>query len=194
MGGSVGFGELDQVVGNLMESEQAYQILAVAGRNEGVRLRLERLKQKLDGRRGDSHATHQSSLRTFGYVDFIPELMTVADCFISKPGGLATTEALAEGLPMVFVNPIPGHEEKNAEFLVRQGAAVAVKSIVQLRPALSSLFEGSRKKLSEMQLAARTLAKPDAAVRLAERILGRHPSSRVTAPASSSSEAAVNRH
>ncbi|MGB7624806.1 MAG: glycosyltransferase [Terriglobia bacterium] len=171
MGGSVGFGELDQVVEDLMGRERTVQILAIAGRNEGVRLRLEKLRLKLDARPGQNHPGDRSTLQVYGFVDIIPELMTAADCFISKPGGLATTEALSKGLPMVFVNPIPGHEEKNAEFLVGQGAALAVKSISQLRPALDSLFENSREKLDKMRLAARALAKPDAAVRLAEKIL-----------------------
>jgi processive 1,2-diacylglycerol beta-glucosyltransferase len=191
MGGSVGFGELDEVVANLIYSGQQFQILAVAGHNEEVRHRLEQLKEKLDAHRGENREGTRSSLQVFGFVEFIPELMTVADCFISKPGGLATTEALATGLPMVFVNPIPGHEEKNAEFLVRHGAALAVQSICELRSALNSLFENSRAKLHEMQIAARSLANPDAAMRLAEEILKRDPSTPVTAPSSDSTEKAV---
>ncbi|MBZ5535683.1 MAG: hypothetical protein LAO31_06975 [Acidobacteriia bacterium] len=192
MGGSVGFGELDEVVAKLMGSARAYQILAVAGHNEGVRHGLEQLKARTDARRGENRGRNRGSLQIFGFVEFVPELMGVADCFISKPGGLATTEALARGLPMVFVNPIPGHEEKNAEFLVRHGAALAVQSISQLRPALDSLFENSRAKLHEMQFAARALAKPDAAIRLAEEILKRECSPQVTATASVSSEQAVH--
>lgn len=192
MGGSVGFGELDQVVADLMRSERTYQILAVAGHNEGVRHQLERLTESRDARGSENRGDNRSSLQIFGFVDFIPELMTVADCFISKPGGLATTEALAIGLPMVFVNPIPGHEEKNAEFLARHGAARAVQSISQLRPALDSLFENSKANLNEMQIATRALAKPDAAARLAEVILKKNPASYVPTPSSVSSEQAIH--
>jgi processive 1,2-diacylglycerol beta-glucosyltransferase len=188
MGGSVGFGELDMVVQELMCGERRFQILAIAGHNEAVRLRLERLKQKMDADGGEGRKADRCSLQIYGFVDFIPELMTAADCFISKPGGLATTEALSKGLPMVFVNPIPGHEEKNAAFLVRHGAALEVQSISELRSELNSLFENSRAKLQEMQLAARTLARPDAAVQLAEVILKRDSSSQVTAPSPVSSE------
>ena len=43
---------------------------------------------------------------------------------IGKPGGLTTTETLVKGLAWVVVNPIPGQEEKNAVYLLEQGAGV----------------------------------------------------------------------
>jgi processive 1,2-diacylglycerol beta-glucosyltransferase len=169
MGGSVGFGEIDRVVEDLLKSEQPVHILAVAGRNEAVRQRLEFLQRKISV----PPATHVGSrLHVFGHVDSIHELMTVADCFITKPGGLATTEALVKQLPMLFVNPIAGHEEQNAKFFVEHGAALEVKKIAQLRPALDSLFEGQSRKIRAMKAAMPALAKPDAALTLAERILG----------------------
>jgi len=173
MGGSVGFGELDQVIQGLMKSSRPFQVLAVAGRNEEALARLHRLKEKLDTLLGQQRGEKHRSLQVFGFVDFIPELMTVADCFVTKPGGLATTEALTKGLPMVFVNPIPGHEEKNAGFFVRYGVALAVSSLAQLEPAVNALFEDGRARLLGMQRATHILSKPDAALRLAERILGK---------------------
>jgi processive 1,2-diacylglycerol beta-glucosyltransferase len=175
MGGSVGFGELDCVVDELLRSENPFQVLVVAGRNEKVHLRLERIEKLWNAIHSRRERTGSMKVKVFGFVDFIPELMTVADCFITKPGGLAATEALAKSLPMVFVNPIPGHEEGNAAFLVQQGAAVSVKKISELRPVLNTLFERDRQKLLEMQSAARGLAKPDAALNLAEHILQIRP-------------------
>jgi processive 1,2-diacylglycerol beta-glucosyltransferase len=52
------------------------------------------------------------------------EFMAAADCLIGKPGGLTISEALARGLPMVIVNPIPGQEERNADYLLEEGAAI----------------------------------------------------------------------
>jgi processive 1,2-diacylglycerol beta-glucosyltransferase len=175
MGGSVGFGELDCVVVELLRSENPFQILVVAGRNEEVHLRIERIEQQWNAIHPRLERTSSTKVKVFGFVDFIPELMTVADCFITKPGGLATTEALAKSLPMVFVNPIAGHEEGNASFLVQQGAAISVRRISGLRAAVNSLFESEGRKLREMQSAARKLAKPDAALNLAEHILRLKP-------------------
>ena len=46
---------------------------------------------------------------------------------ISKPGGLTTSECLVSGLPMIIINPIPGQEEQNAEFLEKSGLAYWIK-------------------------------------------------------------------
>lgn len=175
MGGSVGFGELDEVVCSLANGGMPMQILAVAGHNEGMRRRLENLKREFESGSTPSSAPPHVSLEVFGFVDFIYELMTLADFFVTKPGGLATSEALSQSLPMIFVNPIAGHEEKNAEFFVKQGAAIAVKRVDQLASAVRLLFEDQRKRLQEMKSAARGLAKPAAASRLAERILRSMP-------------------
>ncbi len=170
MGGSVGFGELDRVVENLLGWERKAQILAVAGRNRAVHSRLEKLKSRIE-RHPQFETEASSSLQVFGFVDYVPELMTVADCFITKPGGLATTEALAKELPMVFINPIAGHEERNAEFFVQRGAAISVNAVDHLHAALNSLFDQDACKLQELQSAARGLAKPQAAICLARKLL-----------------------
>ena len=50
--------------------------------------------------------------------------MAAADLAITKPGGLTTSECLAMGLPMIVISPIPGQEERNADFLLEDGAAL----------------------------------------------------------------------
>ena len=57
------------------------------------------------------------SIKVLEFTDKVPELMYISDIVISKPGGLTTSESLASGLPMLIINPIPGQEEQNAEFL-----------------------------------------------------------------------------
>ena len=48
------------------------------------------------------------------FSDGVDELMEIASMIITKPGGMTTSEALAKGLPMVIINPIPGQEMNNA--------------------------------------------------------------------------------
>src|SRR5260370_41707052 len=54
------------------------------------------------------------------------ELMAIADLIITKPGGLTSSEALAMGKPLFILNPIPGQEAANSDFLLERGAAVKV--------------------------------------------------------------------
>ena len=62
-----------------------------------------------------------------GFTDKVPELMSISDLVVTKPGGLTTSESLASHLPMVVINPIPGQEEENAEFLEEKGIAVWIR-------------------------------------------------------------------
>ena len=59
----------------------------------------------------------ENSVKILEYTNQVPELMSISDLVVSKPGGLTTSESLASNLPMIIINPIPGQEEENAEFL-----------------------------------------------------------------------------
>ena len=68
--------------------------------------------------------TQAGRFRVLGYTDRMADLMRVANLFVGKPGGLSSSECMAAGLPMVLVNPIPGQEERNADYLLEEGAAI----------------------------------------------------------------------
>lgn len=99
----------------------------------------------------------------FGFSPQIADMMKAADLLVSKPGGLTVSEALAVGLPEVLFSPIPGQEEANADFLVRQGAALCIKA---KKGAFKEVLENllvQNGRLSEMSQAAKKLGKPEAA-------------------------------
>src|SRR6202022_4023125 len=70
--------------------------------------------------------------KVLGFTDQIDELMAAADLVVSKPGGLTTSETLARGAAMVIVNPIPGQESRNSDFLLENGAAIKVNTLATL--------------------------------------------------------------
>lgn len=69
----------------------------------------------------------ESKVKVLGFTTQVPELMSISDLVVTKPGGLTTTESLASGLPIVIINPIPGQEEENAKFLVDSGVGIWIK-------------------------------------------------------------------
>ena len=79
----------------------------------------EELHAKLQKRFGDDRHMH-----IHGLVDNVPQLMHSADLFITKPGGLSTTEAAACGLPMVLMDTVAGCEGHNLTFFLQRGGAV----------------------------------------------------------------------
>jgi processive 1,2-diacylglycerol beta-glucosyltransferase len=150
-GGGCGLGELEQVVESLAQHHPQGQFLAIAGNNARLRAQLEHLAQKYPG-----------SVRAFGYVQNMHELMIASDFAITKPGGLTVSECLALGLPMILVNPIPGQEERNCSVLLEYGAALSAQSLLHLEYKTGRLLNDEAL-LQRMSSAARQLSKPRAA-------------------------------
>ena len=69
----------------------------------------------------------RKNVKVLEFTNKVPELMAISDLVISKPGGLTTSESLASNLPMIIINPIPGQEEENAEFLESKGTGVWIR-------------------------------------------------------------------
>jgi processive 1,2-diacylglycerol beta-glucosyltransferase len=105
-----------------------------------------------------------------GFTTDIDELMGVADLVVSKPGGLTTSEVLARGAAMAIVNPIPGQESRNSDYLLESGAAIKINNIATLSMKLGALLSDSRK-LDALKENARRIAKPQAAFEIARMAL-----------------------
>jgi processive 1,2-diacylglycerol beta-glucosyltransferase len=148
LGGGFGMGPMAEILDSLDATERDFQTVVVAGRNEALR-------RDLAGR-DRKHPTH-----VLGFVSNMHEMMTVADLIISKPGGLTTAEAMALGKPMFILNPIPGQEAANSDFLLERGAAAKANRVEDLPFRIDRLLGSS--KLTDMAAAARAIGKPGAA-------------------------------
>lgn len=129
MGGSMGYGKIDKTLIEIDHLGMDFQILVVCGNNDKMFRKIHRLKEKLT-----------CDVRVYGFVDNVHEMMDAADCIITKPGGITSSEAMAKELPMIMVNPIPGQEERNVEFMLNNGLAVAVTKTFPIEEAVFSLF------------------------------------------------------
>jgi processive 1,2-diacylglycerol beta-glucosyltransferase len=108
-------------------------------------------------------------VRVVRFVENVHEYMHASDLLITKPGGLTCSEALAAGLPMILFKPLPGQEERNTRYLVQRHAALRAKGERDLAGAVASLL-ASPEKREQMRCAMRSLAKPEAAVDVANAI------------------------
>ncbi len=159
LAGGFGVGDVEAAVRSALLSHPSATVLAVAGRNAGLERRLRDLEAPA-GRR----------LLAFGFVHGIERLMAAADVLVTKAGGLTVSEALACGLPIVVTSPIPGQEDRNADFLLEAGAAILSKDAGLLECRLPDLLSDG-KRLARMAAAARSAARPDAAARVARAVL-----------------------
>ena len=161
LGGGFGMGPVAEILDQLDKIESPFQIVVVAGRNEELRRDL--------AVRDHRHPTH-----ILGFTRNMHELMTVADLIVSKPGGLTTSEALALGRPLFILNPIPGQEAANSDFLLERGAATKVNRVEDLPFRIKQLLGSS--KLKEISRAARALGRPHAAADICREVVRRFES------------------
>lgn len=160
MGGGQGLGKIKDIVSSLDEIRGAdFQVAVVAGVNKTL---LSWLKRK--------SRTFRRHVTPFGYIDNINELMEASSLIVTKPGGLTTAEALAKGLPLVVVNPIPGQEEKNAEHLLKSNVAVRAVNERDVAPLVKELLNHPDK-LKQMQEKASSISKPFAALEISRAVV-----------------------
>ncbi len=132
---------------------QPIELVTIAGRNEDVKQELESIVPP---------SRHRA--KVLGFTDQIDELMAVADVVVSKPGGLTTSETLARGAVMAIVNPIPGQESRNSDYLLENGAAIKVNNIATLAYKIDSLLEDPAR-LAQLKENVARLARPRAGFR-----------------------------
>jgi processive 1,2-diacylglycerol beta-glucosyltransferase len=97
-------------------------------------------------------------------------LMHKASLLISKPGGVTSAEAMAAGVPMLLIRPLPGQERGNTDVLVRHGTAVHIRYDRDVEPVVTALMKNAEL-LGMMRERAVALGRPTAAMHIAETIL-----------------------
>ena len=132
--GGFGAGNARRMLESLMATGVPAQIVAVCGKNAALVASLERLVARRS-------AEALPAVKVVGFTTAMDEFMAAADLMIGKPGGLTTSESLINGLGWVVANPIPGQEEKNAIYLLENGAGVWCDNLYTLAYKVRSILE-----------------------------------------------------
>jgi processive 1,2-diacylglycerol beta-glucosyltransferase len=164
--GGYGLGPVEQLVKDLIALERPWQIVAIAGKSEKLKKRLEQISRAAGKLAGGA-----DRLVTIAFTQEMDQYMAAADLLVGKAGGLTTSEALARGLPMALVEPIPGQEERNADHLLEAGAAVRCNNLPAAAWKIAGVLERPDK-LAAMKCAAVGMARPGAARAIVEDALG----------------------
>lgn len=151
MSGGAGLAGLETLAARLLEMDADFQLVALAGRNEAMLAALQSRAEQYPGR-----------LFPQGFTHHVERLMACADLAITKPGGLTTSECLAMHLPMIVTSPIPGQEERNADYLLEQGVALKAVDVGALLYRVRVLLDEPAR-LAGMRQRIATLGRPQAA-------------------------------
>jgi len=149
--GALGVSPTESVTKRLLQLADRMQTVVICGKNEEMKLRVEKLVEH-----------KRESFRVLGYTHEMHKLMKVSDLFIGKPGGLTTSECMVRGLPMVIISPIPGQEDRNSDLLLEKGCAIKCNEITVLPYKVNQLLQ-QPERLAKMRENATRLGRPNAA-------------------------------
>ena len=158
MGGGLGLGPVATTVRALARTSSPVTPVVIVGKN-----------RRLEHRVAEEARRDGADVRVLGFVENVFDWMRAADVLITKPGGLTTSEALAVGVPLVLLKPLPGQEERNARYLVSRGAALRATRPGDLVRVVDTVLHDERI-AQRLHASAAQLAHPDAAERVAARL------------------------
>ncbi len=158
LSGGFGMGPVAEILVEMDKVNAEFQIVVVSGRNTELRADL-------------ATRDYRHPVKVLGFADNMHELMNLASLVVTKPGGLTSSEALAVGRPLLIVNPIPGQEAANSDFLLERGAAAKVNRVVDIPYKLEEVLQGPH--LAGLSKAAKALGRPDAARQICREVVQR---------------------
>ncbi len=158
VGGKIKYGAVLKIVEKIEEKISA-QFIIVAGRDK-------KLREDLEG----SGLYKKPNAKIFGFVDNLEDYMAVSDLILTKAGGLTIAECMEMRLPMVINDFIPGQEEDNVNYLVKNGAGLKVKNTSEAARLITDLLSHPEK-LSDMKENCKKLARPKAAEKIIDFIM-----------------------
>lgn len=148
MGGSLGLGKITDVYEKLCDLKQDIQIIVITGSNKKLYHELMKLKK---------HSSKETQV--IGFTNKVNKYMQACDLLLTKPGGLTITESLICQIPLGLFSPIPGQEEKNAQFLLKNNLAVNLSDIDNCNEIIEDLLN-SHEKLKLMRENCEKFSKP----------------------------------
>ena len=127
------------------------QIIAISGKNSKMNSKFKKIITAYSA---------WDRVKLFDFTDKVPEFMQISTLVITKPGGLTTTESLVCNLPIIVINPIPGQEEENAEFLEKHGVGIWIRKGDNIARIIKNLYRNPDI-ISKMHENTKKLAKPN---------------------------------
>lgn len=158
-GGGVITASVRTIMSGLLNSGIEGTLVVAAGRNESL------LEEIADMKRSAT-----MDLRVLGYINYVDSLIAASDLIITKAGGLIISEILARGVPLVVIDPILGHEEWNADFVVYSGAGIHLRMARSVGHAVPRLLQQPHV-LAEMRACAAAAGRPRAAQEIVAHVI-----------------------
>lgn len=122
-GGSLGLSSssnIQAILTSLLQAtDESYQIIIISGKNQ---------KLYNDFQKTINNTYHKSQIKLIDFTTELPELLPITSFVITKPGGLTITECISTNVPIILINPIPGQEKENAQYISDNKMGIWIKT------------------------------------------------------------------
>ena len=122
-GGSLGLSSSSNIqailISLLQATDESHQIIIISGKNQ---------KLYNDFQKTINNTYHKSQIRLIDFTTELPELLPITSFVITKPGGLTITECISTNVPIILINPIPGQEKENAQYIADNKMGIWIKN------------------------------------------------------------------
>lgn len=157
MGGGEGAGKMYEIIKELDCAGLKVQLLIIAGRNRALETKLKKQAHRFS-----------CPMRIYGFTDQVHELMAESDLIVTKAGPGTIAEALAMNLPIVITSWLPGQEEGNVEFVVRENVGRVSRDPKRVVELIAEMRRTSE--FEEMKRNIKRVSRPQAALDIAREI------------------------
>lgn len=138
-GGSLGLSSssnIQAILTSLLQAtDESHQIIIISGKNQ---------KLYNDFQKTINNTYHKSQIKLIDFTTELPELLPITSFVITKPGGLTITECISTNVPIILINPIPGQEKENAQYIADNKMGIWIKASKPTSEYFQEIFNDTK--------------------------------------------------
>ena len=129
-GGTKGLGDIKEAARELKKHLGKIQLIVFCGGNKKLYHKLQ--KENIN----------KKHILILNFTNSPAKYYMASDLIIGKPGGITISEALALKKPLIIFSPLPGQEEKNTDFLLKNHLATFIKNPQDIEQLILKILNG----------------------------------------------------
>lgn len=157
MGGGEGAGKMDKIIEEFEKNKVKAKVIIISGRNQKLE---EKLKKMID--------EVSFPMQVYGFTDQVQKIMAESDLIVTKAGPGSIAEAMAMDLPIIITSWLPGQEEGNVEYVVRENVGKVSKDPKKVVKLIKEIMQPANYR--KIMKNIKRIRRPKAAMQIAKEI------------------------
>jgi len=157
MGGGEGAGGMGKIIKEFARKKINAKVIVISGRNKKLEKNLKKIAERVS-----------FPLEVYGFTDEVPRIMAESDLIVTKAGPGSIAEALAMDLPLIITSWLPGQEEGNVDYVVREKVGKVSKDPKKVVKLIAEIMKP--KNYKKIMKNIKRIRRPKAAMDVARQI------------------------